>query len=143
MWGTLTRRGSRDRNSWSDSKGVLGLALAAGGLVVLVVVIVDAGGELGLKLVHGAARLVNETPDVPGHLGELARPEEQEKEDGHQNDLPWTDSETHVANITPRTAGYNASDALGPGFGWGPSVYTCPYENDWSAPFLLNHRGGR
>lgn len=50
--------------------------LAAGGLVVLVVVvIVDAGGKLGLELVHGATGFVNETADVTGHLGELAGPE--------------------------------------------------------------------
>ena len=88
------------------------LALAAGGFVFLVVVvIVDAGGKLGLELVHGAACFVDETSDVPGHLGELARPEEQEEEDGYQNDLRWTDPETHVANITPRTSGYNAPTA--------------------------------
>lgn len=96
-------------------KRVVGLVLAAGGFVFLVVVIVDAGGELGLELVHRATSLVNETADVPGHLGELARPEEQEEEDGYQNDLRWTDPETHAANITPRTSGYNAPTAVRPG----------------------------
>ena len=88
-----------------ELEGGVELALAAGGLVV----IVDIGCELGLELVHGAAGLVNETADVAGHLGELAGAEEQEEENSYQNYFPWTNPETHATNILPRAAGYNGT----------------------------------
>ena len=68
---------------------------------------VFAGKQFALELIHRVAGLADEPAEVAGHLGELARAKDDQKEQTDNNYLLTADTE-HSANITRCPAGYNA-----------------------------------
>jgi hypothetical protein len=63
--------------------------------------------KFAFELVHRAAGFADEPAEVASYLGELARAEDDQKEQADNNHLLTADTE-HVANITREPAGINA-----------------------------------